>query len=241
MKRHTKYAITATVLGLLLVLVPYAVVYSITGHDMWGTIPTQGTIAYPNFYDDFDTQVLNSTWKFVDPLGGSSIDPGTRAGWLNMTTTSPPSRDWINEPRLMQSNITGDFSIRTKVQATVNDSGMGAGLLIWKDAQNFLGLQIARGEGNQNQIIFGTDGKYLIYPLASSISPIVLSLVRNGTHCTGYYWNANTRAREIGTVPFLVDDPLWSTQALDVGLGITLAPDGNFSALFDYFSITLFA
>jgi hypothetical protein len=46
-------------------------------------------------------------------------------------------------------------------------------------------------------------------------------------------------AREIGTVPFLVDDPLGSTQALDVGLSITLTLDGNFSALFDYFSLTI--
>jgi len=102
-----KFALVAIMLGTALSLIPYLIVYSSTGGNMFGTSGP--------FFDDFESQTLNSRWKFVDPLGNSSLDLSTRQGWLTMTTYSLPNRGIADGPRLVLSDITGDFLVRTRV------------------------------------------------------------------------------------------------------------------------------
>jgi hypothetical protein len=238
MKRHRKYAIAAIVSAILVALVPYIVVRISQGENMWKTIQNSGKLAYPPgwrpplVYDHFDAKVLNSTWKFTDPKGGSSINLDTRESWLTITTTSPPSRDWIDEPRLMQSNITGNFSIATEVQSAMSGNGESAGILVWKDPQNCVRLDRTRGEDNQDQILFGVKGgNYITYNLTSDLDPTRLLLKRYGNNLTGYYFDANGWPFEVGCIAFSMEDPV------DVGLHITVTHEGSFSAFFDYFDL----
>lgn len=89
--------------------------------------------------------MLDSRWTFIDPDGGSTLDLTVNPGWSRMTTISPPERDLMpelhNAPRLMMLRVSGDFTVETKVMATMDENDEGAGISVWKDDGHFVRLE----------------------------------------------------------------------------------------------------
>lgn len=221
MRRNAKLAIIAIVLGVALSLIPYIIVYSSTGGNPFA--------ASPAFFDDFENQILNSKWQFVDPLGGSSVDLTTKEGWLTINTFSPPHRDITDGPRLVLSDITGDFNITTKVQLSLASPNGSAGIIAWEDNEHYVYLHDTLGQGNtilfsDMRITIAKDARYAYY------GAIDLILSKKGDDFTASYISQGIESI-VETISFPINGPL------DVGISAASTTNGNFTAFFDYVSL----
>jgi len=194
------------------------------------------------FTDSFDSATLSSEWEVIDPSGGSTFDLTSNPGWLRINTTSPPDRELsdsaITAPRLMMQGISGDFTVETRVNATMNQSEVSAGILIWKDNTLFLRLdrvcitdyddvvqQLIRF-----QVIGGSGISALVGP--ADINLTSLRIIRGGSVFTAVYSSDGINWQIVHELTFNVDDPV------SVGLYVTsVNHDGAFYADFDYFNI----
>jgi len=202
------------------------------------------------FTDDFNTPTLDARWIMVDPSGGSTFDLTANPGWLRISTTSPPGRNlrlpeslqlW-NAPRLMQTSI-GDFVIETKVLATFDENIRAAGILAWKDANNF--IAIARMSGTfpfpppwpmvwQGVVSWGWTpqcGWGGFNP--ASINPTYLRIQKTGNMFSTYYSADGVVWNHHSDTVFPVGDFIY--------IGLVVINDyhsGVFSADFDYFRVT---
>lgn len=192
------------------------------------------------FNDEFNTTTLNSAWTFTDPDGGSTYDLSTHPGWLRITTTSPPGRDLYanvqNAPHILQSGISGDFTLETKIMAATVDNDEGGGLLVWNDFHNHLRFErLSRtiGQPVEQQIVLAVEGGgWTKVTLSSDLNPTYLRLVKSGQLFSGYYSSDGTTWYHVGDVTFSASGPL------GVGLdAIQMYHSGNFFADFDYFKI----
>lgn len=203
----------------------------------------QNVKAQSDFVDSFDTSTLRSEWSKIDTAGGSTFDLSANPGWLRIT--SPSDRDLLpvkfDAPRLSQS-ASGDFTVETKVSATTDENDEGAGILIWKDRNNYVRLErMSRTIGRpvQQQILFGGSvagvwpcpgDKQVV--LSSNLNPTCLKLVRSNNILTGWYSSDGTNWSQAGTIPFAVADPV------NIGLAVVnMYHSGSFYADFDYFKI----
>jgi regulation of enolase protein 1 (concanavalin A-like superfamily) len=195
------------------------------------------------FSDNFNSKVLNARWTVVDPDGGSTFDLSVHRGWLRITTTSPPGRDLYanvqNAPHIIQSGISGDFTLETKIMATTVNNDEGAGLIVWKDSNTHLRFErISRtiGQPVQQQIILLVEGAgsgSVFITLSSDLNPTYLRLVRSGQSYSGYYSSDGATWQHAGDATFPVSDPV------DIGLDVIhMYHSGTFFADFDYFKIT---
>jgi len=125
-------------------------------------------------------------------------------GYLTISTTSPPDRDLYSvinfwAPRVMQ-NITGNFTIDTKLVGAFNASIQSGGILVWQDQNNFLRLERACRDGYQEILFIGTiNGVFSVLWSSpetsnpgmiikvSNINTIYLMLTRIGMTYSGYY------------------------------------------------------
>ena len=163
-------------------------------------------------------------------------------GWLRITTTSPPGRDLIgsivNAPRVMAaSSLSGDFTVETKVSASMTQNDEGAGILIWKDSSQFLRFErMSRTIGNpvQQQIMFSVNGgSFKNVILSSSINPTYLKLIKSGYSFAAYYSSDGSSWTSVGNLTFGASDPV------SIGLdAINVYHSDTFVANFDYFRYT---
>jgi regulation of enolase protein 1 (concanavalin A-like superfamily) len=191
--------------------------------------------------DDFNSYTMNDTWTFTDPSGGSYADTIANSGYLRIITTAPPARDLYNPvntnaPRLTTST-SGDFVAETKIVATTDQEWESAGILVWKDSNNFLRLDRACGASNSQRIVFimcktgGWDPIDVVLP--SNISPTFLKLSRSGNVFTGYYSTDGSQWTLVG------EKTLPSSDPINVGIDVVnVYHDGTFFADFDYFYLT---
>jgi regulation of enolase protein 1 (concanavalin A-like superfamily) len=197
--------------------------------------------AQQSLSDDFTTPTLNSNWVFTDPSEGSTVDLIANSGYLRIITTAPPARDLYNPvntnaPRLTTST-SGDFVAETKIIATTDQEWESAGILVWKDSNNFLRLDRACGASNSQRIVFimckagGWDPIDVVLP--SNINPTFLKLSRSGNVFTGYYSTDGSQWTLVG------EKTLPSSDPINVGMDIVnVYHDGTFFADFDYFYLT---
>lgn len=142
----------------------------------------------------------------------------------------------MNAPRVMLSEVRGDFMVETKISATMDENDEGAGILVWGDASHCLRLdRMSRTIGNpvEQQILFAVDGGAWTYvTLPTSLEPTYLRLVRDGDQFSAYY-TAN------GATWVHVEDLMLSVpEPIAVGLDIiNVYHEGTFFADFDYFKL----
>lgn len=90
--------------------------------------------------DDFSGCTLNSRWRYIDPLGHSTLTmTGSR---MEISVPSGTSHDiWTNNrnaPRIMQQISGGDFELDVKFDSPMNSRYQLQGVLAEADSQNFL-------------------------------------------------------------------------------------------------------
>jgi len=206
-----------------------------------------------SFFDDFISPTLNSKWSIIDPYGGSTFNLTSMPGYLTISTTSPPSRDlWqgVNfySPRIIQP-INGNFTVETKLWAIMNASVQTAGIVIWKDQNNYLRLERAYRYDYQEILFIGMiNGTFSVISAEVSnpgailhipnINTTYLLLVRIGMTYSGYYsvdglnWN------------FVANITMETDYSLSAGLfninryGPPEFTSTAFTVSFDYFTVS---
>ncbi len=198
------------------------------------------TTSMPASGDEFTATTLDSRWTKIDPSGGSTFDLSVNPGWLRITTTYPPGRDLIgsltNAPRVMMTALSGNFTIETKISASMTKNDEGAGILIWKDASHYMRLdRMSRtiGAPVEQQILFAIDGgTWTKVTLSPNINPTYLKLVKTNNLFSAYYSSNGISWTYVADLTFNIADPV------DVGLDIiNVYHDDTFYADFDYFRI----
>jgi regulation of enolase protein 1 (concanavalin A-like superfamily) len=189
--------------------------------------------AAPAYNDEFTTTSLQPFWEWVNPTT-SSYSLTDHAGWLRIT--APTGVALVankNAPRLLQ-NVTGGFVATTCVNGSFTQSGYRAGLLLWKDAQNFIRLE----KMGSNQILFygyiaGHEDYVTISATAANL--VYLKLEKSGSTITAS-WSTD----DITWHPASRQLTFASADPLEVGVFVINVGSGStpFSADFDYFHIT---
>jgi hypothetical protein len=194
--------------------------------------------AQEQFIDDFNTANLDSKWAFTDPDGGSTYNLSVNPGWLRITTTSPPGRDLYanvqNAPHILQSGISENFTLETKINATTLDQDEGGGLLVWNNFHSHLRFERLSRLTEQQILLTVEGGDFAIVTLSSNLNSTYLRLVKSGQSYSGYYSSDGTTWNLVGVVAYLVNNPL--SVGLDI---IQMYHSGIFFADFDYFNLTL--
>lgn len=195
-----------------------------------------------SYSDEFNNPSLDSKWTFTDPDGGSTISLTDNPGWLRITTSA--NRDLVpaqfNSPRLSQQ-VTGDFTVETKIDATTVANDEGAGILVWIDQNDFIRLdRMSRTIGYpvQQQVIMGglSSGSlppWTVVVLDPTVNPTYLKLEKIGATFTGWYSSDGTTWNTVGTATIPMADPV--NVGIDV---INMFHSGDFYADFDYFRLT---
>jgi regulation of enolase protein 1 (concanavalin A-like superfamily) len=155
-------------------------------------------------------------WQWIDPDEKEKPTPhDVRSGVLRVKI--PNGKDLNGEtltaPRYVKP-ITGDFQVETRVKFSPKENYQGAGLLIYKDDNNYLRFERAYGglggggEGLRIDIKKGSDYDPLITPndIQTEVDEIELKIVRIGKVFTAY-WRADEESewREAGE--FVSDYP----------------------------------
>jgi tetratricopeptide (TPR) repeat protein len=146
-------------------------------------------------------------WDWLDPAGDSRWS--LRAG-LEIRVANGRDLRSINlsAPRLLRP-AAGDLDVETTCEPVVGDSPAIGGLLLWKDAQNYLRLD--RGSGGRHEITFlgcveNHDAIFGRGRLPSE--PTYLRLERRDRHIRALC-SADGRAWfSVGQIEFHPDDPL---------------------------------
>ena len=204
------------------------------------------------FIDNFDSTTLGSEWQVIDPTGVSTFNLTANSGWLRINTTSPPDRELnssvANAPRLMMEGISGDFTVETRLNATMTESEVSTGILVWKDSSHFIRLDLIHMELNMTdteyrdalwyrfKFIGGSQVTTLIG--SADTNSTYLRIVREGSRFTGEYSSDGINWIIVHRLPYDYFNIDVMGEPVDVGLYVTnVGRDGAFYADFDYFSI----
>jgi regulation of enolase protein 1 (concanavalin A-like superfamily) len=157
---------------------------------------------------DKPVNVSFSTYSTEWPVGWQWIDPGekdtptpkdVKKGVLRVRV--PPGKNLYGDnrtaPRYVKP-ITGDFQIETRVKFLPKENYQGAGLLVYKDDNNYIRFERAYGgvggggEGLRIDVRNANEYKPIVTPdaIPTEIGEVDLKFVRSGKVFTAY-WRAD--------------------------------------------------
>lgn len=148
-------------------------------------------------------------WQWIDPDERNKPTPhNVRSGVLRVTV--PTGKDLYgsnrNAPRY-QKAIAGDFQIETRVRFLPKENYQGAGILIYKDDDNYIRLERAYGGqgGGAEGIRFDVRRGEQFTPIAepgeiqTSADRVDLKVIRHGRVFIAYWRiDENSEWREVG-------------------------------------------
>jgi beta-xylosidase len=148
-------------------------------------------------------------WQWIDPDEKYSPTPhDVKKGVLSVTI--PSQKDLYGEnrtaPRYVKA-ITGDFQIETRVKFKPTENYQGAGLLIYKDDNNYIRFERAYGGvgggGSGLRIDVRTTDEYKTVTtpndIQTDVGEVELKIVRSGRTFTAYWReDENAEWREVG-------------------------------------------
>jgi class 3 adenylate cyclase len=113
--------------------------------NQWYLEPAQPSEPFSTilFHDDFDLPEPRVEWQWHDPSQASAHSLSETPGYLTIRA-APGANLWpllnLNAPRLLLE-VRGDFALETRMEGDWEEREVGStGLLVWKDALNFLRL-----------------------------------------------------------------------------------------------------
>ena len=189
--------------------------------------------------DPFDGDALGSRWQVVNP------DPGSLAvadGALHLDGQPGDTYQSANSAKnvVVVDVPTGDFTATAQVSAAVAKVYQGAGLIAWKDMDNYVragltyvGALSPSGVAVESDAETGGSFSALGFADRPGSSAEQLRLQRTGDTITTAYWDATTSAWVTAASTTVTFD---TTQ---VGLYALAAQDGTpLPAAFDSFTLT---
>lgn len=148
-------------------------------------------------------------WQWIDPDEKRAPTPhDVKSGVLRVRV--PTGKDLyggnMSAPRFMKA-ITGDFQIETRVKFLPKENYQGAGLLIYKDDNNYMRFERAYGgvggggEGIRIDVRKADEYKPIVTPndIQTEAGEVELKIVRGGSVFTAYWReDENGEWREAG-------------------------------------------
>jgi regulation of enolase protein 1 (concanavalin A-like superfamily) len=191
--------------------------------------------ANPGYIDSFVNPNLLNFWTFVNPAGTSTYSLSANVGWLRITAPTgvalAPTSNY-NAPRVLQ-NVTGNFVATTCVNGSFTETGDRAGILLWKDNNNYMRLE---KWGTNQVLMYGVLGGVVTSQsgsLPSSYNPLYLKLEKTGTTIAGYWSQTGVD----GSWNLIKQFTYTAVDPVQVGLFAINVGTVPFSADFDYFNI----
>jgi len=187
----------------------------------------------PYFTERFIQDPILSGWKWIDPSGNCRYELGN-GGYLDINVS--PSHDlWpgrnYNAPRLIR-DIDDSFIIEACI-TDGSDSVKYGGLLIWKDKENYIRLEIP-SQNWTDTIYYGANinGRFIhpgVHPYQAD--RVWLRLERKGNRFTGYVSRDGENWYRCGWVDIPMEDPI------KVGIHALCPESPATSTRFEYFKI----
>jgi regulation of enolase protein 1 (concanavalin A-like superfamily) len=159
----------------------------------------------PVFADQFDGEVPESAWTWSDPGDDTlhGVDVSTQQYVLTSTVVNNyTAYDQDNGPRLLRAITSTAGMIEARVTFTPNGDYAGAGLFLYKDANNF--VRYERGLGIYGQAValqVFDNGRWSYIPLATSFTTVDLRLRYGFGKVTAFYKTpSSTTWQTVGTL-----------------------------------------
>ncbi len=193
--------------------------------------------------DEFNSSSLNPRWSWINdprPMGGSFDVNSTRPGWLRIVGgPNTYTNSVILRSNYLCQNITGDFSVTTRLDEQFTANSMGAGMVLIFDQHNWVSL-----------VKFGTGsaGKLWAFPIQDDVS--LSGPVTSWSGMTTVYLRIDKTSAG-ALLNYSADGISWSTlytyvpvhaftNRVTVGLEVYSNTVANPIVFFDYFRINPF-
>lgn len=186
--------------------------------------------ADPAYQDEFTESTLMPFWTFVNDLGTSSYSLTAHDDWLRITSPTGNGLSQtsnFNAPRVLQS-VSGDFTATTCVSGSFTQAGFRAGLLVWKDINNYFRVE---KYGSNQVLMYGYIAGTETYTSMSAPGLQYLKIVKTGTGIEGFWSQDGSSWNSVHQYNLNVADPF------EVGLFVINVGSVPFSADFDYFMV----
>ena len=192
--------------------------------------PTSTPALICQWWYPFDGTVLGADWQWLRP------DPNnwsltTRPGWLRIVTQQGDlaGTDTNNARNLLlQPNPGGNYYLSTRLQFSPQAEGQMAGILVYKDDNNYVFLGRALLGGQQQVVLIREEnGVRSIRSVPASSTDLYLRVVRSGDKVSGWYGTAVNTWLPVGDWTFTMQD-------LKVGLGAWNGPSVTTATAADY-------
>ncbi|UJF31335.1 PA14 domain-containing protein [Paenibacillus hexagrammi] len=189
--------------------------------------------------DSFDSAQLDAKWSIYRP-DNTKWSLATKPGSLHIDSLGGDSFEKSNAIKnvFLQQAPEGDFSITTKVTASVSKNYQQAGLFIWQDEDNYARLgHVWDTDGSTGKSLETAYEKNAVYTKATHMAvhpgsdTVYLQLRKVGNQVTSYFWDGTAWAQAAD--PVTVD-----LNNVKVGLYTMSATDGTSVPVdFDYFTV----
>jgi regulation of enolase protein 1 (concanavalin A-like superfamily) len=198
------------------------------------------------FVDEFEHRKMADGWEWVDRRQDCSHKI-TRRGRLEITC--PAGHDlWpslnFNAPRLIRP-VADDFIIETKIRVKPKILFEGAGLIIWKNLDNFVRYERGHrgegdyplGEGPEVCCSKEEDGTFLdLFREECKLTTLLMRIVKEGRKVSMQYGETGTTWHKMGDTTFDVAGPLRAGVHVICSRYPHNTP-GSLTATFDYVKI----
>lgn len=203
---------------------------------------SSGSASSTTYSDEFTATALDAKWTWINPLSDCGYDLSANPGHLRISVPSGNHDLYtysnLNAPRITQS-ISGDFTIETRVLFDPSYGAQCAGILVWKDSDNYLRLdRVYAGVGGGVMQAVDLSGEYLdswhYYGSAAYANTTTyLRLERTGCNFTASYSSDGVSWTFLDTASFPgLEDPV------QIGLFVLDEWQNNpIHADFDYFKV----
>jgi regulation of enolase protein 1 (concanavalin A-like superfamily) len=192
-----------------------------------------------SFSDEFVATTLDDRWNWVDPQVDCSYSLTANLGYLRIYVPYRGNDLYLhtnlNAPRVIQS-ASGNFIIETRVIIAPQYDAQGAGILIWKDSDNYLRLdRVVHFVDRQVVELSGEKAGEWFYFAETPYTntDTYLRLERTADTFVAKYSSDGTNWKLMSSIFFLFVDPV------NVGLFvINEYQDNPIYADFDYFRVS---
>ena len=188
----------------------------------------------PSWNDEFNGSALDQRWMWFNTPYAYDLGD-SRPGYLHivsqrMTNFGAGADSGI----LVYQNVSGGFSIETKIISTPQSDYEKSGIMVRQDSDNWVALKYQSENGAKVEWTTKIGGSATDTMVSASASPMYLRLERNGNSFSCHYSTDGSAWTELSGGPWTVSltDAVWAGLIVADG-----SADSNYAADYDYFRL----
>jgi regulation of enolase protein 1 (concanavalin A-like superfamily) len=188
------------------------------------TRENSNTAAVPNangpgslvFEDGFDGPALNFRWSWVRE-SPERWNLKQKPGYLALTAVNGNLYQGTNNSRniLLTPVAAADFTLETKIDFAPYDNFQQAGLIVYRDDDNYVRLNRIYADQKKIEIIYEVKGDYKYLNIPNTLSPVCLRLKKIGDVYTASFSGDGNTYTDLPPVTAALGGPLKAGLACD--------------------------